>query len=807
MAVKLFRPIGAVSRWVARLLGPPVRLVVHVVMLPVDLVFLVLDAFWLNVRKTGWFGTDCRGRDSFPGGPCPPARKYTNKFLFRLVCPEMARSRREPRPVCRAGEKPAVRLVRGSFVVFAVGFIGLLGAWGVLRAWSQREGALVPEDATQRVLAERIAQGDAAFSGGKYGQALSSYRSALRLTPGDMELRYKAGLCYDELAEAESAARYFAGAAQGGPTLTFANNGSATDPTFTGDTITRSSGSWATDGFAASDAITVIGTTSNNTTTDAAYTIGSISAAGRVLTLDTSDTLVNEDAWGDALLVAKTVPAGEPAVSLKGEDGHPPAVRRMALRMYERGVVRAAGGYARRAIALGVEDGPIHAILADSYLWRDDIEGAAPHIAAALQANPESSIVRAAQAHSLAIAGESERAVEILDTVADDPSVALLAGLYKLDLLRKAGRADEELMQMQALAGQFPDMPWLSIRLVETRLVGGQMAEAMREAERLRRELRDDPEAKLQLAATLSRYGRDSLAVQIAQECADDNDRFRAQANVFIGEVFLRRGMFEHARAYGERALAEQPSYAPALLLAGRAALSTGDADTAGVYLGAAVEAAPENSAVWHSLGLLHATVRDLVAAEESLQKACELSPENGSMRQQYGMVLLGAGKKEEAQGEFLKAVELMEQPMTAYTSLGMLAQQADSEEAARYYLAAIQAAPKEAAIAANNLAELILSSLAPGDDASLAVALAYSAYVRTIGTQYEQSIADTLAKALRAAGLSAEDLGVELPPSTQDATGGGPSASGSAVGAPADSDEAAQPGAREGSAGGASGD
>ncbi len=705
MAVRLFRPIGAVSRWVARLLAPPVRLVLHVVMLPVDLVFLVLDAFWLNVRKTGWFGTDCRGRDSFPGGICPPARKYTNKFLFRLVCPDMGRSRREPRPLCRAGEKPAVRLVRGLLVVLAVAFVGLLGAWGVLRAWSQREGAVPPEEATQRVLAERIARGDAAFSGGQYGQALSFYRSALRLAPEGKELRYKAGLCYDELAEAEGAARYFAGAAL-------------------------------------------------------------------------------------------------------GDDAHPPAVRRMALRMYERGVVRAAGAYAQRAIELGVEDGPIRAILADSYLWRDDLEGAAPHIAAALQANPESSIVRAAQAHSLAIEGESEKAVEILDTVADDPSVALLAGLYKLDLLRKAGRADEEMMQVQALAEQFPDMPWLSIRLVETRLVGGQRAEAMREAERLRRELRDDPGAKLQLAATLSRYGRDSLAVQIAQECADDNDRFRAQANVFIGEVFLRRGMFEHARAYAERALAEQPSLAPALLLAGRAALSAGDTDTAGVYLGAAVEAAPENSAVWHSLGLLHGTVKDLVAAEESLQKACELSPENGSMRQQYGMILLLAGKKEEAQGEFLKAVELMEQPMTAYTSLGILAQQADSEEAARrHYLAAIQAAPKQAAIAANNLAELILSDLAPGDDASLAVALAYSAYVRAIGTQYEQSTADTLAKALRAAGFSAEDLGVELPPSTQDATGGRLSTSGSAVSAPADSDEAAQPGAGEGSAGRASGD
>jgi len=63
----------------------------------------------------------------------------------------------------------------------------------------------------------------------------------------------------------------------GTPTLTFAEVGG------TGDTITRSSGSWITDGFAVGDTITVAGSSSNNVT----GAIASLSAT--VITLGTTD--------------------------------------------------------------------------------------------------------------------------------------------------------------------------------------------------------------------------------------------------------------------------------------------------------------------------------------------------------------------------------------------------------------------------------------------------------------------------------------------------------------------------------------
>jgi len=111
----------------------------------------------------------------------------------------------------------------------------------------------------------------------------------------------------------------------GGLTLTFTDNGTnGLDEGFTGDTITRSSGSWTADGFVQGDVITVEGTTSNNTSAGNTYKIGSISSDGLTLTLNTADTLSAEEASGTQLVVAKKapipVPTPAPVVTRGGPD-------------------------------------------------------------------------------------------------------------------------------------------------------------------------------------------------------------------------------------------------------------------------------------------------------------------------------------------------------------------------------------------------------------------------------------------------------------------------------------------------------
>jgi hypothetical protein len=78
----------------------------------------------------------------------------------------------------------------------------------------------------------------------------------------------------------------------GSPNLTFAEVGG------TGDTITRSAGSWVTDGFAAGDFITVTGSVSNNVS-------GKITGVtATVLTLDTTDLAAEGPVGGCAVTAA-----------------------------------------------------------------------------------------------------------------------------------------------------------------------------------------------------------------------------------------------------------------------------------------------------------------------------------------------------------------------------------------------------------------------------------------------------------------------------------------------------------------------
>jgi RTX calcium-binding nonapeptide repeat (4 copies) len=77
------------------------------------------------------------------------------------------------------------------------------------------------------------------------------------------------------------------------PQVTFARN-------VMGDTITRSSGSWLTDGFAAGQTIVITDTTSTNgsLTNNGSFTIASVSSEGKILTLTAANTVVPTSNFG-----------------------------------------------------------------------------------------------------------------------------------------------------------------------------------------------------------------------------------------------------------------------------------------------------------------------------------------------------------------------------------------------------------------------------------------------------------------------------------------------------------------------------
>jgi tetratricopeptide (TPR) repeat protein len=179
----------------------------RIFLLPVDVMFCLFDIFWVNLQKTRLFSEDCRGWRG-DAGPCGPASKYTNRWLFRLVCPLMEYSDEEPHPACTAEGNPPAHLFRGlavilAFLLTAMGaFVGFLVVRGRLEA-SKR--ATIDLDERAEACMRR---GMDAFSQGSYRVAMQHFHSAYEAKPDDSEAIYRAALCLLRMGRRREGLRY-----------------------------------------------------------------------------------------------------------------------------------------------------------------------------------------------------------------------------------------------------------------------------------------------------------------------------------------------------------------------------------------------------------------------------------------------------------------------------------------------------------------------------------------------------------------------------------------------------------------------
>jgi len=211
-------PSGFCSRAIhglVRVLSVPARWLAHVLMLPVDAAFLLFDLFWVNLKKTPLFEEDCRGMYPEGGGPCGPAEKYTNRFLFRVVCRDLALSDVEARPICRAGDRLRIYFIRGLFAGLLVTALVVGLACAVVVLWPTPTTNVPTPEERQAAAAQSVRAGEAALAAGHCQEALDCFLEALQALPADARVRYKAGLCYEELGETARAAECFVEAARG----------------------------------------------------------------------------------------------------------------------------------------------------------------------------------------------------------------------------------------------------------------------------------------------------------------------------------------------------------------------------------------------------------------------------------------------------------------------------------------------------------------------------------------------------------------------------------------------------------------
>jgi Tfp pilus assembly protein PilF len=228
------------------------------------------------------------------------------------------------------------------------------------------------------------------------------------------------------------------------------------------------------------------------------------------------------------------------------------------------------------------------------------------------------------------------------------------------------------------------------------------------------------------------------------------------QAHLMAAEVYLRSGLLEPALEHIEGILREDPSNADALLMRGRIALERKDFGAARRHFEGVLRTTPDSPPGHHWLGLTHLRMRSPREAVSHLGRACELMPDSGQFHYQHAMALQAAGREEAARHALRRAAETLADPHQAYTMLGIMAQtRGEDERAEELYRRAIRAAPGRAAVASNNLAELMLST---GRPSPVALALAYHSH-SSCPPQFKDESADTLAKALISLGEAAAAL------------------------------------------------
>lgn len=625
----------------------------RLLVLPVDLLFVVIDVIFVNLKKTGIFGEDCRG--TFGGGSCPcgPARKYINHVLFKLVCRDVRFAREEVLPTCTVEERPRIYFIRGGLSLAVIAALALGVAWGIVRLWPR----VTPETPTgveaAELLAERLDAAAVALEAGHYEDALASFQAALRLAPDDKELHYKAGLCLEAMGERVRAVPYFVRAA-------------------------------------------------------------------------------------------------------RGDDAHAPAAGKMALYLYEKGNVGQAGDFARHAVNMGADDGWTLAILADREVWANDLESAGILLREALAKSPDDEIIRLARAHLLIAQDDLDEGEKLLDGLPEDTSVALLAAVYRLDLLRRRGRPADALDQLKEVAERNADVAWPSLLLTDFLFGLGQRREAVKRAESLSEKFSYAPDVWLALAQTLVKHGEDDAALRLAYQCTAE-PALAVSANLLLGNIYLRRGFNKAAQHSAGQALTYDPDNRNALLLAGQAALALGEMDEAIRQLRRAVHTSATDPDAYYLLARAQAAAGEREDSLESLEQACELRPDAGLFHYDCGMTLVSLGRTEEGVEHLSKAAELLRDPYDAFTKLGLLAHESgDKEQAKAYYAQAVDANPARALVASNNLAQMLL---ADDEDTSVALALAYAAYANSAGLALRHHTSDTFATALIKAGYPARAL------------------------------------------------
>lgn len=616
----------------------------RLLVLPVDCLFFLFDLLVVNLRKANVLPGDCR----CPFG-CVAAEKYTNKFLFRLVCGDFRYDPGRDECECEAEDTAALHALRGVAGLLLLGTVIAAVLIGPALLWNNGGMASPFTDAetSEKKLEEVLSAARKAFSADQFDTAAKHYEQALRLEPGQSKLHYRLAQCWDK------------------------------------------------------------------------------------------------EGWDKLALnqYRLAASADDGSYALRGAE-------QAAVRIYRKGLLQPAWRLAERALELNSESAAIHAIAAEKHLMRGDRAKAQELLQTMNHQETTGEIVQIVRARLLLAEGKLDEASGIMDAI--DPQAAgqlPTYGLCRARYLSARGRLGEASEVLDSVIGRFPEAASIRVAQIKILLAAGRREDAFTRLRQLEKQFELPDALTLHISRLLDRYGEQGRALQRVLTLTD-SEQVGPEAHVLAGEIYLQRDLLVPAASHARRTLDSVPDHLGALVLAGRAALKQGHHLEAQQKLEKAVQVNPRSGYAHYLLG------KSLLADEQSqpalkhLRKACELQPANGEFRYRYGMTLAKTGNEERALKELQKAPETMPDRHRVYTWMGILAARSSQpDKAALFYQKAIDAAPDRAAIASNNLADMLLSN---GKHLPIALALAYQAHT-TASTPLQGHSARSCARALMA--------------------------------------------------------
>ncbi len=247
------------------------------------------------------------------------------------------------------------------------------------------------------------------------------------------------------------------------------------------------------------------------------------------------------------------------------------------------------------------------------------------------------------------------------------PSQAQIDGLIALF---NQGELQEALIQGEALAKQFPDVPFTPNLLGAVYVGLGRLEQAVASYTRALQIKPDLVEAHNNLGAALNNLGKSDQAISSINKALQIKPDF-AEAHYNLGAALNNLDKPEEAVASYEKALRLKPDYTDAHYNLGNALNRLGEPEEAVSSLRKALQIKPDFAEAHNNLGAVLYKLGKPGQAVSSLRKALQINPNYAEAHYNLGNALNDLEKAEEAVSSLAKALQIKPDYAEAHNNLG----------------------------------------------------------------------------------------------------------------------------------------